>query len=107
MSNDSHQPELCCFLKDGRETLLKRSPLAQPAREWIAEYTKLVDETLRRIHDRAWGTGRAARPAGPPEPDAELALLAIGGYGRAELCPFSDVDIAFVPSEEENPLIDA
>lgn len=38
---------------------------------------------------------------------AEMAILAIGGYGRRELCPHSDIDIAFVPGEEENAFLDA
>ncbi|HID07271.1 MAG TPA: hypothetical protein EYP10_08990 [Armatimonadetes bacterium] len=36
----------------------------------------------------------------------EVAIIATGGYGRRELCPFSDVDIAFIPSEQDNPFVD-
>ncbi len=104
--------EISQFVKDGRETLLKRSPHAQPAREWIAEYTNLIDNALRRIYLAAWETVRTEHPEwhydrGLSEPSAELSLMAIGGYGRGELCPYSDIDLAFVPSEEEHPVIDA
>ncbi len=112
LASNPHQPEISRFLKEGRELLLKRSPQTQTSREWIAEYTQLIDQTLRRIYLAAWEAVHAEHPEwhydrGHSEPASGLSLLAIGGYGRAELCPFSDVDIAFVPSEEENPLIDA
>src|SRR3954452_21191286 len=57
-------------------------------REICAQRASLVDIVLRHLLDGAAepdGDGKSALP--------KLALVAIGGYGRGELNPFSDVDI--------------
>ena len=58
-------------------------------REIAHQRASLVDIVLRHLFD-----GAAAKAG---EIDlSELALVAIGGYGRDELNPFSDVDIMFL-----------
>jgi len=52
--------------------------------EVVQRRTALIDRTLREAHYRLTGMG--------PMP----ALLAIGGYGRGELNPYSDIDIMFL-----------
>ena len=54
---------------------------------------ELLDILLRHLFTHAWTAARA-KDHGAAEPP--VALLAIGGYGRGELNPFSDVDLLFL-----------
>jgi len=100
--------ELRQYFIEGRERLLHCDPMSLTGRAWIEQYTGLMDETLRRIYHAACVAARGEDDAVTHHDcDQGVALLAIGGYGRGELCPHSDIDIAFVPLEEENPTIDA
>lgn len=54
----------------------------------IARRSALVDELLARLYGAAWPASEG------------LCLAAVGGYGRAELFPCSDLDLLFAARDE-------
>ncbi|MDX1370749.1 nucleotidyltransferase domain-containing protein, partial [Pseudomonas sp.] len=84
------------------ELALKASPIAafkkaiRHAREVLDGRFKSGRDVRRLIEDRAWFVDQILREAWlrlPWSDDADIALLAVGGYGRGELHPFSDIDL--------------
>ncbi|WP_397377329.1 [protein-PII] uridylyltransferase [Pseudomonas sp.] len=84
------------------ELALKASPIAafkkaiRHAREVLDERFKSGREVRRLVEDRAWFVDQILREAWDRLPwceDADIALLAVGGYGRGELHPYSDIDL--------------
>jgi len=82
------------FLKIEEHRLRLRQQAGDGGREVCARRVDLVDVLLRRVFSticQIVGNGNGHCP---------IALLALGGYGRGELNPFSDVDVMFLHREK-------
>ena len=90
--------ELKDFCAKERELIYTRHRFGIGGREVVGEYTRLADNVIQRIYQSAVkaDNGRSRLPE-----DAPIAILALGGYGRETLNPYSDIDIMLVynPSE--------
>ena len=76
------------FLKVEEHRLRLKHQAGGGGREICARRAELVDILLRYVFGAAAATVR-----GNGETKVPVALIALGGYGRGELNPFSDVDV--------------
>ncbi len=78
------------FLKLGTETIRERFNQEQPITELVAARAHLVDAVL----ERAWNLHF--------QDSTDAALVAVGGYGRGELHPASDIDLQILLDHEDH-----
>lgn len=87
-----------------------RSPIA-PFKAALADIQARLDERFRAgadirdlIHGRAWCLDQLLQVAWSRHawPDDGVALLAVGGYGRGELHPHSDVDLLLLLEDDDD-----
>ena len=90
-------PSLRTRFRDGKAALIERfrdaRPTAPAASLLIRNLTRHVDETLAAL----WQHAQMPRGA---------ALVAVGGYGRGELFPYSDVDVLVLLPESRGVALD-
>jgi [protein-PII] uridylyltransferase len=65
--------------------------------------SQLMDEFVVKVLNEALAD---AAPAVMQSLDGKFALLAIGGSGRADVCPYSDVDLLFLHSPDVRDLFE-
>ena len=104
-AGEAARPQIVALLREaleaGRAELGRRLEAAPSAgHECTAGHAFLVDQLVRLIHDHVVADlyPLANRSAGE-----RLSILAVGGYGRAEMAPHSDVDIAFLTPTRRAP----
>lgn len=85
----------------GRTEIAERLE-AHPGRglELAAAQSFLTDQLLRLACDTVVGS---LYPLANPTQAERLALAAVGGYGRGQMAPFSDVDIVFITPWKQTP----
>ncbi len=87
-------------LKDIKNRMAQAGPTHPSPTELLRQYSDMVDGLVRKAFQRT--QSQISSPS--------VCLMAIGGYGRAELAPYSDVDLLILHSPSNrsdlSPLIE-
>jgi [protein-PII] uridylyltransferase len=97
---ETHEPIAQQLVQARRHLIDALFATDAPIEAWMRQYATALDNTLRALYQRAWAQASQEVPAPAKRP---LAVFATGGYGRRELAPFSDIDLTFVPAQENDP----
>jgi [protein-PII] uridylyltransferase len=87
-------------LTNGRGEIRRRFEAGGDGAAVIREQCFLMDQLIRALFDLVT---QYVYPLANPTQGERLALVAVGGYGRGELAPFSDIDLLFLLSYKQTP----
>jgi [protein-PII] uridylyltransferase len=81
------------WLDGSRAAIRARFEADNDAETAIADYCRLIDALIQGLLDHA--LVKVYRLANPTAGE-RMTVVAVGGYGRAELAPYSDIDLLFL-----------
>lgn len=84
------------YLQHHRELILKAHRAGASGHQVVGSLTSMIDTLIRNLY-------RSILADIPHDELGSCALIAIGGYGRGELNPHSDIDIMFYYSGKDRP----
>jgi [protein-PII] uridylyltransferase len=87
-------------LETGRADIRARFDQGATGAETVAAQCRLVDELLAALLDF---TNERVFPLSNPTAGERMSAVAVGGYGRGELAPHSDVDLLFLRPYKKTP----
>ena len=86
------------FLNHYREAIQETHQSGASGELVVENITAMTDTLITKLFRCISGDMLSSRKAGE-----QLTLVAIGGYGRGELNPFSDIDLMFLHSGKDPP----
>lgn len=89
--------EIAATLREGRAAVNHCKSPQNTGWALLEANTLLVDSVIQRLFELAQEKVTVAGGAPP-----ELSVVATGGYGRAALAPYSDIDVTFIPAREDD-----
>jgi len=87
------------FLRSETAALRDRHAAGAPGIQVSHQRAETIDQLLRRLFDYAIATYNRT----PGQTALPVALVALGGYGRSELSPLSDIDVMFLFPSKTKP----
>ena len=84
----------------GRAEVQQRFDGGASGTDTVQALSFLVDQLIRVLYDFI---GAHVFPIANPTAGERMALIAVGGYGRGELAPFSDIDLLFLTAYKRTP----